>query len=53
MTLEGENSACSKPPIDIDVKVAFLYKGFILKRNFQINVNRRFWISWIMNCDPV
>ena len=40
--VQGDHSACSKPPVDIDLKVEFHYKVLILKRNFQINVNRRF-----------
>ena len=46
--IQGDHSACSKPPIDIDLRVAFWYKVLILKRNFQINVNGRFWTSWIV-----
>ena len=42
MIIQGDNSACSKPPIDINLRVAFEYKVLILKRNFQINVNGRF-----------
>ena len=30
--VQGDHSACSKPPVDVDLK----------KRNFQINVNERF-----------
>ena len=38
----GHHSACSKPPVDNDLKAVFYYMDRILKRNFQINVNRRF-----------
>ena len=40
--VQGDHSACSKPPLDIDLKVAFEYKVLLLKRNFQINVNKMF-----------
>ena len=40
--LQGDHSACSKPPVDIDLKVVFQHKVLILKCNFQINVNGRF-----------
>ena len=40
--LQGDHSACSKPPVDIDLKVVFYYKILILKRNLNINVNGRF-----------
>ena len=40
--VQGDPSAQSKPPFDIDLKVALQYKVLLLKRNFQINVNRRF-----------
>ena len=41
--LQGDTSHLSKPAVEIDLKVAFEYKALILKRNFQINVNGRFW----------
>ena len=41
-SIQGDTSGRTKPPVDIDVKVAFYYKGLLLKRNFQINVNGRF-----------
>ena len=31
-----------KPPVDIDLNLAFWCKDLILKRNFQINLNDRF-----------
>ena len=40
--VQGDHSTCSKPIVDIDLKVAFYYKVIILKRNLQINVNGRF-----------
>ena len=40
--IQGDHSTCSKPIVDIDLKVAFYYKVIILKRNFQINVKGRF-----------
>ena len=40
--MQGDHSACSKPPVDIDLKVAVLNKDLIIKRNFQINVNGGF-----------
>ena len=40
--VQGDTSGRTKPPVDIEVKVVFYYKDPILKRNFQINVNRRF-----------
>ena len=39
---QGDHSTCSKPPVNIDLKVVFYHKVLILKRNFQINVNERF-----------
>ena len=33
--LQGGQTPISKPPVDIDVKVAFLYQVLILKRNFK------------------
>ena len=33
--VQGDQAACPKPPIDIDVKVAFQCKDRILKRNFK------------------
>ena len=36
--LQGDTSRLSKPPVGIDVKVAFT-KDFILKRNFQIKMS--------------
>ena len=33
--IQGDTSVCAKPPVDIDVKVAFYYKDLILKRNFK------------------
>ena len=35
ITLQGDPAPCSKPPIDIDVKVVFWYKVLKLKRNFK------------------
>ena len=40
-TVQGDHSACSKPLVDNDLKVAFYDKVLILKRNFHINVNGR------------
>ena len=40
-TVQGDHSACSKPLVDDDLKVAFYDKVLILKRNFHINVNGR------------
>ena len=40
--IQGDHLACSKPPVDIDLKVALWYKDFILKCNFQTNVNGMF-----------
>ena len=35
--LQGDNSACSKPPVDIDLRVKFLEKILILKvAHFEI-----------------
>ena len=34
--IQGDQAACPKPPVDIDVKVAFQCKILTLKRNFQI-----------------
>ena len=34
--VQGDRAAWTKPPVDIDVKVAFYYKNLILKRNFQM-----------------
>ena len=42
ISIQGDHSACSKPPVDIDLKVLFWYKVPILKRNIQINFNGRF-----------
>ena len=39
---QGDHSACSKPPVDIDLKVVFYNKDLRLKHNLQINVNERF-----------
>ena len=33
-TVQGDHSACSKPPIDIDLKVVFYYKVLIIKPEF-------------------
>ena len=46
--VQGDTSGWWKPPVDIDLQVAFYYKVLILKRNFQINVNGRFWTSRIV-----
>ena len=35
MDIQGDPAPCSKPPVDIDVKVAFYDKVLILKRNFK------------------
>ena len=35
-------------PVDIYLKVAFLFKVLILNRNFLINVNGKFWTSWMV-----
>ena len=40
--MQGYHSACSKPLVHFDAKVAFQFKDLILKLNLQINVNRRF-----------
>ena len=48
LSVQGGHSACSKPPVEIDVEVAFKYNDLILKRTFQINVNRRFCTSWMV-----
>ena len=42
LTLQSDTSGCSKPPVDIDLKVAFKGKVCILKHNFHINVNGTF-----------
>ena len=42
LIVQGDRSGCAKPPVDIFVKVAFLYKDHILNHNFQINANGRF-----------
>ena len=39
-----------KPPVDIDLKVAFQYVVLILKRNSQVNVNKRFSPTWSISC---
>ena len=39
--IQGETSGWLKPPVDIDLKVAFYDKVIILKCNFHINVNGR------------
>ena len=49
--LQGDHSACSKPPVGIKTKVLFLYLGSILKRNFcfeWFDVNGRFLTSWMV-----
>ena len=39
----GDTSRCFKPPVDIDVKVAFYFKDLILNYNFHIDdVDGRF-----------
>ena len=35
VNLQGDQAAWTKPPVDIDVKVAFLYKDLIQKHNFK------------------
>ena len=47
-SIHGDHSACSKPPVDIDLKVGLYYKDLILKRKFQVNVKERFWTSWMV-----
>ena len=42
INVQGDHSACSKPAVDIYLKVVFYYTDLIVKRNFQINVNLRF-----------
>ena len=41
-TVQGDHSACSKPPVDIDLKVALYHNVLIKYRNFQKNVKGRF-----------
>ena len=43
--VQGDHSACAKPPVVINVKVAFWYTDLIVKRNFNIDVNGRFCTS--------
>ena len=43
--VQGDTSGQRKPPVDIDVTVVFYYKDFILKCNFQSNVNGRFSLT--------
>ena len=38
--VQGDTSGCLKPPVDIELKVAFYYKVLILKRIFHINVKK-------------
>ena len=35
ITVQDDHSACSKPPVDIDLKVVFKYKFLILNANFK------------------
>ena len=35
MYVQRDTSGRTKPPVDIDVKVAFYYKDLILKHNFK------------------
>ena len=46
--VQGDQAACPKPPVDIDVKVACQYKDLLLKTQLQINVNGSFWTSCLV-----
>ena len=35
LTVQGDQAACPKPTVDIDVKVVFSYKGILLNLNFK------------------
>ena len=43
--LQGDQAACSKPPVDTKAQVAFQYMSVILKRNFCFDGNGRFGTS--------
>ena len=40
--IQGDQAARTKPPVDIDVKVAFYHKKTYTKMQLQINVDGRF-----------
>ena len=41
-SLQGDRSGCAKHPVDIKVKVPFLYEVHVQKQNFCFVVNGRF-----------
>ena len=51
-SLQGDNSACSKPPVDIAVKVAFFYKDLILHKTQLSNQCQREVLNK-RNCHPI